>query len=79
MASASGNKTGDGAMFWCSMRAARSASQMWTLGEMEDDVECHAKSQGDLAVDGSRKNMPRRMSACGWLSIQLDAHATNEP
>ena len=47
--------------------------------EMEDDVECHAESQGNLSVDGSRKNMPRRMSACGWLSIQLDAHATNEP
>ena len=74
-----GKKTGDGAMFWCLITAARSASQMWTLGDMEFDVACNLESQGDLAVDGSRTDMPRRMSVCGWFSIQLDALATSEP
>ena len=74
-----GKKTGDGAMFWCLIAAARSASQMWTLGDMEFDVVFNPESQGDLAVAGSRTDMPRRMSACRWFSIQLDAHATGEP
>ena len=66
-------------MFWVLFRAARSASQMWTPRDLEWDVACYPKSQGDLAVDGSRTDMPRRMSACGWFSSQLDAHATSEP
>ena len=55
-----GKKTGDGAMFWCLIRAAR-RRQMWTLGDMEYDVACYPELQGDLAVAGSWTDMSRRM------------------
>ena len=59
--------------------SAKCKSDVDASGDMEFDVACNLDSQDDLAVDGSRTDMPRRMSVCGWFSIQLDALATSEP